>query len=189
MHDVCQNISEPARRNTGLYYLTLKKYARLMKILPNGLILALLLGLAACSQPTVEEAHFNDAKELRQSSLFKKGVIPEDFVDIFPPSVRDIYYVHSSADTISHMKFRLTKLPGDYFTLISRMELALEPEVQSLQPFEPAGVEWWDPQKVNNGFSTDSFVFRKLPLGVGDAVYIAASEIGEVYVWLDEGGR
>lgn len=144
-----------------------------------------MLLLVSCSSPEIEEKHFEGAGELRQSSLFKRGLMPEGFVDILPPSVRDIYYRHSSADTVSHMKFRLTKLPDDYLALISRMELALELDVEKIQPFEPEGAEWWDTEKLRSNFAGDAYVFRKLPLGVGDAVYIATSEEGEVYAWID----
>ncbi len=156
-----------------------------MRTNPFFIMLSLLL-MAACSSPEVEENHFEDARELRQSSLFKRDLVPQEFVDILPPSVRDIHSRICSADTVSHMMFRLTKLPDDYFTLISRMELALESEVEQLHPFEPEGAQWWNSAKVRARFEEDGFVFRKLPLGVGDAVYVAASEEGEVYTWVDQ---
>ncbi|MCO6477673.1 MAG: hypothetical protein J5I94_13665 [Phaeodactylibacter sp.] len=156
-----------------------------MRTNPFCITLSLLLLLAACSSPEVEENHFEDARELRQSSLFKQDLVPREFVDILPPSVREIHSRICSADTVSHMKFRLTRLPDDYFTLISRMELALESEVEQLHPFEPEGAEWWNSEKVRAHFKDGSFVFRKLPLGVGDAVYVAAGEEGEVYAWID----
>lgn len=146
----------------------------------------MLLAQAACSSPKIEENQFKDTRELRQSSLFKRGLIPERFVDILPPSVQDINYQSNSADTISHMYFRLTRLPDDYFALISRMESVMESEIARKQPFEPEGAAWWDAEKVRANFDRDSFVFRKLPMGVGDAVYIATNESGEVFAWIDQ---
>ncbi len=154
-----------------------------MKTIPTILLLILLL--PGCSRPKAEEEHFDDATALRQSSLFKKGQAPAAFVDILPPSVRDIHYRYNTADSISHMKFRLVKLPDDYFTLISRMEMALESEVERIRPFNP-GASWWDARMVRHGFDNGAFVFRKLPLGVGNAVYTATSEAGVVYVWMDQ---
>lgn len=156
-----------------------------MNTKPAYFLLFLLLAVVACSGPEIEEGYFKDAKELRQSSFFKRGLAPEAFVDILPPSARDIHFRISSADTISHVKFRLTRLPDDYFTLISRMELALESEVENLRPFEPEGADWWDAEAVRANFAADTFVFRKLPMGVGDAVYIATTEAGTVYAWID----
>ena len=156
-----------------------------MKTTGYILLAVLLLALAACSSPEIEEGHFKDAKALRQSSVFKRGLMPEAFVDILPPSALDFHYRFSSANTVGHLQFRLTRLPDDYYILISRMEPALEQEIEQLRPFGPEGAGWWDAEKVRANFDSDSFVFRKLPLGVGDAVYIAASEAGEVYAWVD----
>ncbi len=143
-----------------------------------------LLSFTACSTPQVEEHFFRDTRQLQQSSLFKTGHIPKAFVDVLPPSVEDIHERHSSADTITHLKFRLANLPEGYLALTSRMEPVSQPEVEKLHPFHPAEVEWWNAPEVERKFGNDEFVFRKLPCGEGRAVYVAASEAGNVYAWI-----
>lgn len=140
--------------------------------------------LFACSSPGDSDQFFPDAKSLRQSSLVRDGIVPSEFVDILPSSTKDIYYQIGNPDTIAYLKFRLAVLPDDYRQLIAHMDGALESDIARLQPLNPIGADWWDPEKIQADFDQDRYVFRELKIGKKGKVYVAASKMGEVYAWM-----
>lgn len=148
-------------------------------------LLGFLFLLTACQAPESGDLFFKNSKDLQESKVVERGIIPGAFVSILPPGTRQIRVYHPPQDTITYLNFQLEKPPKEFYDLIVKMKHAKIREVKSLKPLQPDGLEWWDKNHFEACMEKDLFIFRKLPVQESEStVYLTITKEGEAYAWI-----